>query len=90
MPLTSNLAASNYGKTAMATIFGLVSFGHQIGDAVGVMIGGVFRDLTGSYQFPFTLVVIMLLTASALSFMIDDRSTRVLRQCAPQSSSSLS
>ncbi|MBI4505800.1 MAG: MFS transporter [Chloroflexi bacterium] len=80
--LTSTLTASVFGRAAMATIFGLISFGHQVGDAVGVLLGGVLHDLTGSYQIPFSIIIALLVVASAMAAMLDERATRTLRPWA--------
>ena len=50
VPPTISLCARNFGTRWLATIFGLVFFGHQIGGFLGAWLGGVSFDLTGSYD----------------------------------------
>ena len=42
--------ARNFGTRWLATIFGLVFLGHQIGGFAGAWLGGVVLDRTGSYD----------------------------------------
>ncbi len=49
VPLTSGLVAHIYGLKYMATLYGIVFFSHQLGSFVGVYLGGVLYDLSGSY-----------------------------------------
>lgn len=49
VPLTSGLIAHIYGLRYMATLYGIVFFSHQMGSFVGVYLGGVLYDMTGSY-----------------------------------------
>ena len=49
VPLTSGLVAHIYGLKYMATLYGIVFFSHQLGSFVGVYLGGVLYDISGSY-----------------------------------------
>lgn len=50
VPLTSGLVAQFFGMRYMATLFGFVFFGHQLGAFLGVYLGGEIYDATGSYD----------------------------------------
>ena len=50
VPLTTGLIAQVFGVRYMATLFGLVFLSHQIGSFLGVWLGGVLYDRTGSYD----------------------------------------
>jgi MFS family permease len=50
VPPTVALVARNFGTRWLATIFGLVFLGHQIGGFTGAWLGGLIFDLTGSYD----------------------------------------
>ena len=41
----------------MAMLTGLVFFGHQIGAFLGVWLGGVIFDRTGSYDMAWTISI---------------------------------
>ena len=49
VPLTSGLIAHIYGLRYMGTLYGLVFMSHQVGSFLGVWLGGVLYDSTGSY-----------------------------------------
>jgi len=50
VPPTVALVARNFGTRWLATLFGLVFFGHQIGGFTGAFLGGLILDWTGSYD----------------------------------------
>ncbi|WP_426957813.1 MFS transporter [Muricoccus radiodurans] len=50
VPPTIGLCARLFGTRWLATIFGLVFLGHQVGGFVGAYMGGVVFDRTGSYD----------------------------------------
>ncbi|MGK7865893.1 MFS transporter [Falsiroseomonas sp. E2-1-a20] len=50
VPPTVALVARNFGTKWLATIFGLVFLGHQLGGFTGAFMGGVVLDMTGSYD----------------------------------------
>jgi predicted MFS family arabinose efflux permease len=49
VPLTSGIVGQIFGVRYLSTLFGFVFFGHQIGSFLGVWLGGLVYDLTGSY-----------------------------------------
>ena len=50
VPPTVALCARLFGTRWLATIFGLVFLGHQIGGFSGAWLGGLIFDRTGSYD----------------------------------------
>jgi MFS family permease len=58
VPPTVALCARNFGTRWLATIFGLVFLGHQVGGFAGAWLGGVVFDLTGSYDRMWLIAVI--------------------------------
>ena len=50
VPLTSALVAQIFGAQYMATLFGIVFFGHQLGSFFGVWIGGYLFDEMKTYD----------------------------------------
>lgn len=50
VPPTIALVARNFGTRWLATIFGLVFLGHQIGGFTGAWLGGIVLDRTGNYD----------------------------------------
>ncbi len=50
VPLTTGLVAQFFGMQYMSGLFGVVFFGHQIGGFLGVYLGGLLYDASGSYE----------------------------------------
>ncbi|TKW66448.1 MAG: MFS transporter [Paracoccus denitrificans] len=50
VPLTSGLVAYMYGLRYMGTLYGFVFLSHQLGSFLGVWLGGIMRDQSGSYE----------------------------------------
>jgi MFS family permease len=72
-PLTSSLTAELYGLKHLGMLNGVAFTGHQIGSSLGIQLGGVLRDLTGSYDLPFAVAALLLFGASLASFAIHER-----------------
>ncbi|HSO06616.1 MAG TPA: MFS transporter, partial [Pelomicrobium sp.] len=49
-PLTNGLVSQIFGVRYIATLFGVVFFAHQVGSFLGVWLGGLLFDATGSYD----------------------------------------
>ena len=41
--------------------------------AIGIQLGGIMRDLTGSYDLPFTIAALLLVAASLVAFSIQEK-----------------
>lgn len=50
VPLTTGIVAQIFGLRFMATLFGIVFLSHQVGSFLGVWLGGLLYDQTGSYD----------------------------------------
>ncbi|MCC7282999.1 MAG: MFS transporter [Acetobacteraceae bacterium] len=57
VPPTVQLTARLFGTQWLATIFGLVYLGHQIGGFAGAWLGGVIFDRTGSYDLMWWIAI---------------------------------
>jgi predicted MFS family arabinose efflux permease len=57
VPPTVQLTARLFGTQWLATIFGLVFLGHQIGGFAGAWLGGVVFDRTGSYDVMWWIAI---------------------------------
>jgi predicted MFS family arabinose efflux permease len=73
VPLTSSLVGQIFGSRFMATLFGIVMLGHQLGAFFGAWLGGLSYDLTGSYDGVWILSILLGLLAVALHWPIADR-----------------
>ncbi len=72
-PSTMALTGEIYGLRSLGTLGSVSLLAHQIGGGVSVWLAGKFYDLTGGYDFSFTLATIALVGASLVSFSIAER-----------------
>jgi MFS family permease len=73
VPLTSGLVSQVFGVRYVTTLFGFVFFGHQVGSFLGVWLGGLVFEATGSYDAVWTGAMLLGIVAAALHWPIDDR-----------------
>ncbi|MCD9122668.1 MFS transporter [Cupriavidus sp. UGS-1] len=73
VPLTSGLVSQVFGTRYVATLFGFVFLGHQLGSFLGVWLGGYLFDRTGSYDLVWMGAIVVGLGAVVLHWPIDDR-----------------
>jgi predicted MFS family arabinose efflux permease len=76
VPLTSGLVAQIFGVRYMSTLFSIVFLSHQVGSFLGVWLGGVMFDATGSYDAIWIASVLLGLAAAALHLPIVERPLR--------------
>jgi len=79
VPLTTGVIAQVFGVRWMATLFGLVFLSHQIGSFLGVWLGGVLYERTGSYDGMWWAGVALGVLAALLHLPIDERPRPRLR-----------
>ena len=73
VPLTSGLVALMFGVRYMATLFGFVFFSHQVGAAVGVWLGGLLYEQTGSYDVVWWLGAALGIVAGLVNLPIREQ-----------------
>ena len=73
VPLTTGIVAQIFGLKFMATLFGIVFLGHQIGSFVGIWMGGVLYDRTGSYDLMWWAAVFFGVSTAILHLAIDEK-----------------
>lgn len=71
-PLTNELVLRIFGVRYIATLFGLVFFGHQVGGFFGVWLGAVAYDVTRSYDLLWLGSIVIGTIAALLHWLIDD------------------
>ena len=73
VPLTSGLVARIFGVQHLGVLFGVCFLSHQIGSFLGVWLGGLVLDLTGSYSLIWAATSAFGLAAALLHFPISNR-----------------
>ncbi len=71
-PLTNELVLRIFGVRYIATLFGLVFFGHQVGGFFGVWLGAIAYDATRSYDLLWLGSIAVGIVAALLHWLIDD------------------
>jgi predicted MFS family arabinose efflux permease len=59
VPPTSALVAIMFGTRWLTTLFGFAFFSHQVGGFLGVWLGGVLFERTGSYDVIWLLSILL-------------------------------
>lgn len=72
VPPTVALVARNFGTRWLATIFGLVFLGHQLGGFTGAFLGGVIFDRTGSYDLMWSISIAAAAFAALIHLPVRD------------------
>ena len=73
VPLTTGIIAQVFGVRYMATLFGFVFLSHQIGSFIGVWLGGVLFDKTGSYNGMWWAGVFVGVAAALIHLPINEK-----------------
>jgi Arabinose efflux permease len=73
VPPTQGLVGVMFGTRYMATLFGFVFLSHQVGAFLGVWLGGLAFDSTGSYDIIWALGVVLALAAAVVHLPIVER-----------------
>ena len=79
VPLTTGIVAQIFGVKFMATLFGLVFLSHQVGSFIGVWMGGLLYDRTGSYDAMWWAGVGFGVFAAIVHLPINDKPVMRLR-----------
>ncbi len=78
VPLTIHLIAYLHGPRFLATLYGLVFLGHQLGGFLGAWFGGWTYDRTGSYDAAWWAAIFLGALSAVAHLPIRERKTRPL------------
>ncbi|HIC26514.1 MAG TPA: MFS transporter, partial [Gammaproteobacteria bacterium] len=73
IPLTTGVVAEVFGVRYVATLYGFVFFGHQVGAFIGVWLGGVFYDRYGSYDGMWWAGIVVGVLAALIHLPISEK-----------------
>ena len=79
VPLTTGIVAQIFGLRFMATLFGFVFLSHQVGSFLGVWLGGLLYDRTGSYDAMWWAGIALGVFAAVVHLPINDSPLARLR-----------
>jgi MFS family permease len=73
VPPTAGLVAVMFGTRWMAMLFGLAFFSHQVGGFLGVYLGGLLYERTGSYDIVWWLGVLFGVLSAVINLPIVEK-----------------
>jgi predicted MFS family arabinose efflux permease len=73
VPPTSGLVAVMFGTRWLAALFGFVFFSHQVGGFLGVWLGGLLYESTGSYDWVWWISIVLGLASAAINLPIVEK-----------------
>ena len=82
VPPTNATVAQIFGVAHLSMLGGFVFFSHQIGSFMGVWLGGLLYDRTGSYDIVWYLSIALGIFAAIVNLPV--RETPIARQLQPQ------
>ncbi len=77
VPLTSGVVSQIFGVLYLATLFGFVFLGHQLGGFAGVWLAGYVFDVTHSYYLVWAMGIALGVLSIVVHLPIDDRAVEV-------------
>ena len=82
VPVTNASVAGIFGVAHLSMLSGFVFFSHQIGSFMGVWLGGLLYDRTGSYDIVWYIAIVLGVFAALVNLPV--RETPIVRTPAPQ------
>ena len=73
VPPTSGLIVVMFGTRWLATLFGLAFFSHQVGGFLGVWLGGLLFERTGSYDVVWWLAILFGVLSAVINLPIVEK-----------------
>ncbi len=74
---TSEIVSRRFGPESLGFLFGITFVGHQIGGFISSWLGGVFISQSGNYQAIWMFDIALCALASAASYGIQRKVTRL-------------
>lgn len=87
LPPTSGLVGKLFGTRHLGSLFGVVMLVHQLGSFLGVWLGGVAVEATGSYDWIWRIDIALAVLAALIQLPIRESQPLLARDPAPRLSS---
>lgn len=73
VPPTSALIGQMFGTRYFAMLYGFAFFSHQVGGFMGVLLGGVLREATGSYEIVWGLSIALGVASALINLPVEEK-----------------
>jgi MFS family permease len=73
VPPTSAIIGQMFGTRYFAMLYGFAFFSHQLGGFMGVLLGGVLREATGSYDIVWWLSIVLGIASALINLPIVEK-----------------
>jgi len=73
VPPTSSLVAVMFGTRYLSMLYGFAFFSHQLGGFLGVYLGGVLYEKTGSYEIVWWLSIALGIASAVINLPIKEK-----------------
>ena len=73
IPPTSGLIGLMFGTRYLAMLYGFAFFSHQVGGFLGVLLGGILREQTGSYTIVWWLSIALGVASALINMPIVEK-----------------
>lgn len=80
VPLTNGVIATQFGVQHLGMLSGAVFLSHQVGSFLGVWLGGLVYDMSGSYLPVWLIAMALGVVAGLASLPIREQPSRVMQQ----------
>ena len=80
VPATSGIVAHLFGTKYLGLLYGIVFLSHQIGSFFGAYLGGLFHDLSGSYDYAWYLAILLSIFAAIIHLPIIEKPVERLQK----------
>jgi MFS family permease len=81
VPPTSGIIGQMFGTRYFAMLYGFAFFSHQLGGFLGVLLGGVLREATGSYDIVWGLSIALGVASALINLPVVEKA--VVRKAEP-------
>merc|ERR1712127_49540 len=79
VPATSGIVAHIFGTKFMGLLYGIVFLSHQIGSFFGAYLGGLFKEIYGSYDYAWYLSIALSIFAGLIHLPIKEKQVQRLQ-----------